>query len=519
MNIETARTVRVTLRGSERAADPRAQRIDDVDPNERIGVTVRLRPDQPIPDGYTGESRADFERAHGARAADVAGVRAFAGDFGLHVDRVDPAERTVALSGTAAEMHDAFGVDLARYRTAEETYRGRVGSITLPQTIAAAVTSVAGLDDRTTSQSHRIVADAAPTRGLTPLDAAGAYHFPTGDGSGEHIAVISLGGRYDDRVQAAYQKSLGVPHVPFNVVKVDGGADTPSDPGPTGENMLDTEMIGALVPNADKTIYIAPNTDRGFLDAISRALHDEHHNSAISISWGGPEERFTPLAVRAFNELFKEARAMGVNVFSAAGDNGATDGLADGERHVDFPASSPNVIGTGGTKLRLTANGTIARETVWNELAHGQGATGGGISGINPKPPAQADVPIPKRGVPDVAGNADPVTGFKMFVPAPTPGTVGVELVGGTSAVAPMYAALAARLEQTLGHPLGDLQGAIYDAPPGAFHDITVGNNGGYAAQPGWDAATGRGSINGSALLAYLKALPAHHHADHAMLA
>jgi kumamolisin len=508
VNIDPARSNRVTITGSEKPADARATLVAAVDPNEPIAVTVRLRPDQAIPDEYAGQSRAEFEQLHGARPADIAGVGAFARDYGLAVGRVNPAERTMTLRGTAAQMHAAFGADLARYRTADETYRGRVGGISVPQPLAEVITSVTGLDDGTVSTSHRVTAQATPAaQGHTPLDVARAYHFPGGDGTGEHVGVISLGGRYDDRVQAAYLKGLGVPHVAFNVVKVDGGADLPADPGPTGENMLDAEMIGALVPNADKTLYVTGNTDRGFLDAISTALHDSHHNNAISISWGGPEARFTPQTLRAFNELFKEARAMGVSVFSAAGDNGATDGIPDGKLHVDFPSSSPSVIASGGTKLTTTADGSIAKETVWNELRHKQGATGGGISEINPKPPGQAQLPIGGRGVPDIAGNADPTTGFRMLVPLGA-GKAGLELVGGTSAVAPLYAALAARLEQNLGHAIGDLQQAIYAAPAGAFHDVTTGNNGGYKAQPGWDAATGRGSVDGSALLAYLRARP-----------
>jgi kumamolisin len=509
VNIEPTRSNRVVLAGSARRPDPAATLVGPVDPHEPIAVTLRLRPDQPIPDGYTGQDRDTFEQLHGARPDDIAHVDAFAQHYGLHVDRVNAAERTVALSGTATEMQAAFGTDLAQYRSAEQTYRGRVGEISLPQELAGSVTSVTGLDDRTASQSRRIVAEpSANVPGYTPLDVAKAYGFPAGDGSGEHIGVISLGGHYDDRVQGAYLKTLGVAHVPFHVVNIDGGAERPADPGPTGENMLDAEMIGALVPQADKTIYVAPNTDRGFLDAISTALHDEHHNTALSISWGGPEERFTPQAVHAFNELFKEARAMGVNVFSAAGDNGATDGIPDGKLHVDFPSSSPGVVASGGTKLTLGPNGAIARETVWNELRHGQGATGGGISAINIKPPAQKGLTIGGRGVPDIAGNADPTTGFKMFVPSGEPGKIGVELVGGTSAVAPLYAALDARLEQNLGHPVGDLQKAIYAAPADAFHDIKTGNNGGYEAGPGWDAATGRGSVDGTTLLGYLKDRP-----------
>jgi kumamolisin len=508
VNIDPARSNRVIIPGSEKFADPRATIVHAVDPNERIAVTVRLRPAQAIPDHYAGQTAAAFERLHGALPGDIAGVDSFAHDYGLTVGRVDAAERTMTLSGTAAQMHAAFDVDLAQFRTPEETYRGRVGAISIPQTLAEAITSVTGLDDGTISTPHRVTAEATATQpGYTPLDVARAYDFPAGDGTGEHIGVISLGGRYDDRVQAAYQKALGIAHVPFNVVKVDGGAERPADAGPTGENMLDAEMIGTLVPHADKTLYIAPNTDRGFLDAISTALHDEHQNNALSISWGGPELRFTPQAVRAFNELFKEARAMGVSVFSAAGDNGATDGIPDGQLHVDFPSSSPGAIGTGGTKLSINAGGAIGKETVWNELRHKQGATGGGISAVNAKPPAQSHLPITGRGVPDIAGDADPTTGFRMLVPL-ADGKAGLELVGGTSAVAPLYAALAMRIQQNLGHPIGDLQQAIYAAPASAFHDVTAGNNDGYTAQPGWDAATGRGSVNGAALLAYLKDRP-----------
>ena len=501
------RSGRVTVAGSDKPLDPRATRLNPVDPQARVDVTVRLRPDAAIPDGYAGQTRDAFEAEHGARPDDIARLTTFAHDFGLDVDAVSAPERTIALSGTAAHMNAAFGVDLAQYQTPEETYRGRVGAITVPAEIADAVGGVFGLDDRATSQSHLVEAKAAAgSRGFTPLDVARAYDFPTGDGTGEHVAVISLGGRYDDATQAAYLKGLGIAHVPFQVVNVDGGADNPADAGPTGENTLDAELIGALVPNADKTMYIAPNTDRGFIDAISTAIHDAHHNTAISISWGGPEENFTPQAMRAFNELFKEARAMGISVFSAAGDNGSTDGVGDGRDHTDFPSSSPAVIASGGTKLVTAPSGTITKETVWNELRSGEGATGGGVSALNPKPTVQSGLDIAGRGVPDVAGDADPTTGYQILVPTGTRGKDALELIGGTSAVAPLYAALAARLEQNVGRPIGDLQHAIYAAPASDFNDVTSGNNGGYKAGTGWDAVTGRGSIDGNALLAYVRA-------------
>ncbi|MFN2460686.1 MAG: protease pro-enzyme activation domain-containing protein [Candidatus Velthaea sp.] len=507
MNIVPVRSNRVVVAGSDKPLDAQARVVAPVDAGQHIDVTVRLRPQHPIPDGYAGQSRDDFEHEHAARPADIAGVGAFAREYGLRIDGIDAAARAVKLSGSAAQMHAAFGVDLAQMRTAGETYRGRAGAITVPASLAGAVTGVFGFEDRAASRPHIVTADphAASAHGYTALDVAKAYNFPQADGAGEHVAVISLGGHYDDAAQRLYTKSLGVPHVPFHVVKIDGGADAPGDPGPTGENTLDAEIIGALVPNADKTMYVAPNTDRGFLDAIATALHDGHHNTAISISWGGPEERFSAPARAAFNELFKEAKAMGVSVFTAAGDSGASDGVRDGRAHVDFPASSPSVISAGGTKLTTHTNGSIQTETVWNELRNHAGATGGGVSRINPKPAVQRSLPIAGRGVPDVAGDADPRTGYAIVAPA-AHGKFNVALVGGTSAVAPLYAALAARLEQRLGHPIGDLQKALYAAPAAAFHDVTRGNNGGYAAAPGWDAATGRGSIDGETLLRSLEA-------------
>ena len=264
MYIDPARSNRVIIPGSEKVADPQAAVLAPVDPGEPIAVTVRLRPDQAIPDGYAGQSREDFERLHAARPADIAGVDAFAHDYGLAVGDVDPVARTMTLRGTAAQMDAAFAVDLTRFQSAGETFRGRTGAISVPK-LGDAVTSVTGLDDGAISAPHRVTAElTSATPGYTPLDVARAYQFPAGDGTGEHIGVISLGGRYDDRVEAAYQKAMGVAHVPFNVIAVDGGADNPADPGPTGENMLDAEMIGTLAPKANKSIYIAPNTDRGF---------------------------------------------------------------------------------------------------------------------------------------------------------------------------------------------------------------------------------------------------------------
>ena len=255
-------------------------------------------------------------------------------------------------------------------------------------------------------------------------------------------------------------------------------------------------------------VYFAPNTDQGFLDAITTAVHDTLNNpSVISISWGGPESTYTSQALTSFDQAFQDAGMLGVTVCIAAGDGGSDDGVGDGKGHVDFPASSPNVLACGGTRLE-SKNGTITSEVVWNEGA-GNGATGGGVSDVFPLPSYQngAGVPVSVnsskfagRGVPDVAGDADPNTGYQILVD----GTNGV--FGGTSAVAPLWSALIALINESTGKPAGFINPALYSKAGGtaAFHDITSGNNGAYQAGPGWDPCTGWGSPDGAQLLAVL---------------
>jgi kumamolisin len=268
--------------------------------------------------------------------------------------------------------------------------------------------------------------------------------------------------------------------------------------------MLDIEVAGGIAPKARLAVYFAPNTDKGFLDAITLAIHDKTNKpSVISISWGGPENSWTQQSLKSYDEAFQAAAALGVTIFCAAGDAGSGDGVADGKAHVDFPASSPNVSGCGGTRLTASKN-TIASESVWNEGS--TSATGGGGSDFFPLPayqdkagvPASANKPSHKgRGVPDVAGDADPATGYLVRVD-------GQELVfGGTSAVAPLWAGLIARLNQKLGQPVGFLNPLSYGLleKSSAFLDITAGNNGAYKAGTGWDPCTGWGSPNGKKMV------------------
>jgi kumamolisin len=214
------------------------------------------------------------------------------------------------------------------------------------------------------------------------------------------------------------------------------------------------------------------------------------------------------------NQAFHDAAALGVTICSAAGDNGSSDGVNDGSVHVDFPASSPYVLACGGTKLQGSGQ-TISSEVVWNE--QNNGATGGGVSTVFSLPDYQTNAGVPAlagnggnkgRGVPDIAGNADPVTGYEVLVDGQS------FVIGGTSAVAPLWAGLVAIFNQQLGRPVGFLNPALYQIGQkgGSFRDITSGNNdtsgsGSYTSGPGWDACTGWGSPNGVNLLQALQAM------------
>jgi subtilase family serine protease len=361
-------------------------------------------------------------------------------------------------------------------------------------------------------------APAAPTAvPLTAPQVASLYDFPAGtDGTGQTIAIIELGGGYTQSDLDMYFSGLGLDTPSVTAVGVDGGSNSPGQPA-DGEVELDIQVAGAVAPKAAQLVYFAANTDQGFINAIAQAVHTTPPPIVVSISWGQSEDQWSEQSRNSMDGVFADAAALGVTVTVAAGDNGSSDDPnSTSGVHVDFPASSPHVLACGGTQLigNLNTN-TITSEVVWNELANNEGAGGGGVSDVFPLPSWQANVGVPTiaggtstgRGVPDVAGNADPVTGYLVVVDGKQ------QPIGGTSAVAPLWAGLIARLAQATGKKFGLLQPLIYGgvtagAAAQGFNDITQGNNGAYSAGPGWDATTGLGSPNGQALLTHLSAPP-----------
>ena len=538
----------VPLPGSARGPLPAADQAGPVDESQRIEVTLVTRRRSALPrdlvEGPATVTREQLGEQHGTDPADIDFLRIVLAQHALQVTVADPGARRVKVEGSLAALSETFGAELSMVRTPQPgtgqpaEHRYRQGELRIPAELNGIVLAVLGLDDRPQARPHfrraptattaeaagagTGAAPAAAPASYTPPQVATLYKFPAGtDGTGHTLAIIELGGGFGSSDLDAYFGGLSLPVPAVTAASVDGAVNQPGqDPnGADGEVLLDIEVAGAVAPGAAQVVYFAPNTDQGFVDAVTTAVHASPTPTAVSISWGQSEDAWTAQGRTALDEALADAAALGVTVTVAAGDNGSSDAQADGQPHADFPASSPHALACGGTSLRGDlASGVISSETVWND-GPGRGATGGGVSDTFSLPswqasagvPARAGTPAgtaPARGVPDVAGCADPQTGYHVLVDGQS------MVIGGTSAVAPLWAALVCRLAQSTGKPFGLLQPLLYagvtaGAAAAGFQDITSGNNGAYPAGPGWDACTGLGSPDGTALLGLLRAQPA----------
>jgi kumamolisin len=526
----------VPIHGSERQPVRGARRVGPARADEQLEVTVRLRRKNALSaatlDGRAAPIRRTYlthtqlDTAHGADSKDIAQVEAFARQNGLTVIESSAARRSVKLSGTVAAFSRAFNVVLDEWEHAAGKYRGRVGPVHVPAGLAPVVAGVFGLDNRTFAKPHfqrlKSNASAAHFQGYLPPKVASFYNFPTDvDGSGQVIGIIELGGGYRQSDLTAYFEQAGITTPEVVTVAVDHGLNAPTNAqSADGEVMLDIEVAGSIAPGAKLVVYFAAGaTDRDFLDAISQAVHDKVNNPAvISISWGGPEAAASDSFQIEFDEVLQSAAALGITVTVASGDNGAADegpNEWDNQTHADFPASSPFALACGATHIKVSGS-KITAESVWNQHTADTrddsfGASGGGVSTFFPIPSYQSELKLPTdlstgkpgRGVPDVSGDGDPASGYLVRVD-------GQEFpIGGTSAVAPLWAALIALLNQKMQRRCGFINPLLY-ANPQLFKNITAGDNKvgagkiGYSAAAGWDACTGLGSPDGMKLLAAL---------------
>jgi kumamolisin len=562
----------VGLEGSERSIPQGAQDRGKVQDDAQLSVTVYLRPDPAAERPFDVEEEAgkrpserrylsavDAAKAFGAASEEIDAVEAFAASHGLTVERVNQAARSVKLSGSAAALSGAFGVELRSFTHEGVTYHSHTGAVQLPAELAPIVQAVLGLDNRPLGRKFLRLADdehqaairahgglTLPPNTFLPPQVAALYSFPDASAKGQTIGIFAFNGPMGDGGPSApggyepaileryFSDVLSLPMPAITDVTIQGpGNDpgngtNPNDASP--EVYLDLSIVGSLATGANIVVYFTEFNEQGWVDALSEASTDTTHApSVLSISYGNPESApgsaWTAAAVRQVNLTLEAAAARGLTVTCATGDSGATDGLPGNKAHVDFPASSPWVLACGGTRLEA-ADGSIAREVVWNDQSPNpeadHGATGGGVSVVFGPPSWQTSAPVPPvvgtahrgRGIPDVSSLADPETPFVVAQPGPH----GLGGVGGTSAAAPLWASLLVRCNAALGKPVGFLNPTLYQLPPDTLHDITEGNNRmppdgvGYDASPGWDACTGLGSPGGSALLAELEPSAASSH-------
>jgi kumamolisin len=548
---------RVRLDNSLRSPVRDARRIGPTDPGQivHLNVITRRRADAPplpgqsywmaTPPGRRAfVSVEDFARRFGSAQEDQDLIAQFAARHDLSVVEASLGRRSVIVSGTVAAAEDALAVRFSDYQAGPETYRGHEGYVHLPADIAGVVEGILGLDNR---RLGRRATNGGPygASPLTPPQVAAAYQFPTvpPDATGQTIGILEFGGGFNQADLYQYFSGLGGLKAPVPVV----GYGTPvlaglSANSPDIEVTLDIDVAGSVAQGATIVVYFGTGTkapgvpdELGWSALLGTAIHDATNKPAVlSISWSFAEEAWPTGALDTISTLFQEAAALGITVFASSGDYGASgypalDG-GDGHQHVHYPASDPYVTGCGGTTLVLESPGS---ENTWNDstwnnnLGWRLGATGGGVSGhfqIS-KAPWQSGVSINGqalsfRGVPDVAGNASPFSGYDLVLYGTSASQIsqlnekGPGYIAGTSAVAPLYAGLIALINAQISADfrdpsfrIGYLNPTLYALQgTGIFNDIADGGNNdyngvaGYKAMVGWDACTGLGSINGDAL-------------------
>jgi kumamolisin len=522
------------IRGSERRPAKGAVFVALADPTETLTITIVLRRRTdgiPLPksDFFAktppGErqrlSTDEFAAKYGALRDDLERVAEFCRDHGLIVIDENAAARTIVASGTVAQMDEAFGVRLGRYKIEtgtegnSESYRGRDGAIYVPKGLTRTIVGVFGLDNRSITKTN--TADPSDTEGLTVPAVTKLYGFPQNSAAGQTIAIFSKTGYSIADVQQ-YFGTLppGYPMPTIHDISVDASNDGSSDQ----ETTQDICTAATAAPGAAIAVYFTSDDQRGWLDLINRVIHPPAGDPVCSVlscscyvSDGDDANTLGTSAswLTAVSQALCDAATQHVTVCVGSGDMGTDSKVADRHQHVQYPASDPCVLCVGGTTVG-NVNGSSYDEYVWNDDT---GATGGGISDHFPLPSYQAGAGVPAslkdghqgRGVPDVAANASRNSGYTMIA-------AGSFTAGGTSVAAPMWAGLIAVLNAALGQNLGFVNPALYSIGSRGFRDIMGapgpadnGTNGvaGYPAGVGWDACTGWGSINGGALLAALK--------------
>lgn len=545
------RRQRVALEGCQHSPLEGARPIHAPDPLKRMEVTVVLRPKNGIPDLHTASgsllpwarkhlTREEFTHYHGANVSDIECIRAFAKEHHLEIAEEAPHRRTVVLVGPAERIARAFDVEFEHFHHERASYFATSKAPSIPLELEGIVEAVLGLHSRPSARRNQLLLTGEKKAPRSIRDLAAAYAFPEGtDGTGQTIGLIELGGGFNLADIEDYCSGLAIAVPRITSIEVQGGANRPAKSKDvrellecvqgelqlsaqamesaamgaaqsTVEVTMDIEIVAALAPGAHIVVYFATADEQGIYNAIARAIHDPHHSpDVLSISWGEPEVGLSDAYIRAVDRALLAASHLGISVCASSGDAGAINDSPDKLPAVNFPASSPHCLACGGTTTRFSGS-QITDEIVWNSSHYGmKGATGGGVSRKFAVPAWQKRAKVPPgptgkhgRGVPDVAGPADPRYGCEILVAGHSCVTAG------TSAVAPLWAALIARCNQAINARCGHLHDLIYhlghESLP-ALRPVTQGHNDVYQATEGWNPCAGHGTPHGENLLRYLK--------------
>jgi kumamolisin len=537
---------RVSLPTSEHRIPVGSKALRQTTGGKWIELTIGVKPVKPLPDLSALDNKLPAERkymtreqlAHeyGSDPKAVQAIENFAKGHGLVVTRNEPASARMGLAGPAEDVNAAFGVTLMDYENPKlGAFHARTGPVNLPAEVSDAITGVFGLNNhrvlrRGFRAAHHLAPQmATPNRAwFIPTELAPVYDFPNANADQQCIGLLEFGGGVETSDVATYFSKIGSAAPSVEVVAVDGvSTDPTNDPDSTGEVMLDVDVAGALGAGAKLAVYFSTFDEKGLVDCLSKVINDSVNDpSVVSISWGWDENEsfnnegviWSAAAIQHCNQSFLAAAQLGITVCVSTGDDGSEAQMNDGRAHVNFPATSPYVLAVGGTTLHVrktTKGGSHVSETVWNDGSNG-GGTGGGVSDVTPCPAWQKGKVVPSinpghfagRAIPDVAADADPATGYLTMSGGK------MQIVGGTSASAPLWASLIARINASLGARVGNFNALLYSkfGPNRVLRDITSGNNdvegllhGQYPAGNGWDACTGWGVPDGQKLLAALK--------------
>jgi kumamolisin len=506
-------------------------------------------------------------RRFGARSTTTAAVVRYLRSRGAASVRLSPTGMFVQATMTVAQVKRTFGTTLSVLRASDGTHflapaaraAGAATRVSLPPGLRGLATGVIGLDTEPLAAS-RHAASASPSAyeprtgtaagcsaglgsgGFTPNQYLAAYGDDTLQqaglrGRGERVALIEIDGFKQSDI-SAFDTCFGI-HTPTIRTYTVGfrGALAPG-----GESTLDLELLTAVAPQLSSLdVYENRGDASQVLQAFTAPLIAPGAKPEILSASLGICESFMylstgPSGIRAIERDIELASATGITVLASAGDSGSTacensDGSIDPHADVSYPASSPYVTGVGGTNLVLDTSNHITDEQVWNDTWMKASAGGGGFSGFFHRPSYQrAVIGGTQRVVPDVALLADLEPGYSIFCTAAADQCSGWMAVGVTSAAAPLLAGGFALIDQDLHahhrRTLGFANPLLYQLAgtgdgPSIFRDVTKGDNdigpylpkgqpaGCCTAGPGFDAASGLGSVNVAALdRAALVALP-----------